>query len=94
MKQNPLKNNWGVRELQRQFDSALYTRLVLSRNKNKIKEFPEKGLVIEKPKDAIKDLYILEFLGLPEQAEYSENDVVFRVAYFDPLEAEKVEESS
>ena len=49
--------------------------MVLSRNKNKIKEFPEKGLVIEKPKDAIKDLYILEFLGLPEQAEYSENDL-------------------
>lgn len=28
------KNNWSVRELQRQFDSALYIRLTLSRNKN------------------------------------------------------------
>lgn len=49
------KNNWSVRELQRQFDSALYTRLVLSRDKDKVKELLEKGLVLEKPKDAIKD---------------------------------------
>src|SRR5690606_5937812 len=48
------KNNWSVRELQRQFDSALYTRLALSRDKNKVKELSEKGLVLEKPKDAIK----------------------------------------
>lgn len=69
------KNNWSVRELQRQFDSALYTRLVLSRDKEKVKELSEKGLVLEKPKDAIKDPYILEFIGLPEQAKYSENDL-------------------
>jgi len=37
------KNNWSVRELQRQFDSALYTRLVFSRNKDKVKELSEKG---------------------------------------------------
>lgn len=69
------KNNWSVRELQRQFDSALYTRLVLSRDKEKVKELSEKGLVLEKPKDAIKDPYILEFMGLPEHTEYSENDL-------------------
>lgn len=69
------KNNWSVRELQRQFDSALYTRLVVSRNKEKVKELSEKGLVIEQPKDAIKDPYILEFLGLPEQTIYSESDL-------------------
>ena len=69
------KNNWSVRELQRQFDSALYTRLALSRNKNKVKELSEKGLVLEKPKDAIKDPYILDFLGLPEHSEYSESEL-------------------
>jgi hypothetical protein len=52
------KNNWSVRELQRQFDSALYTRLVLSRNKEKVKELSEKGHILEKAKDAIKDPYI------------------------------------
>lgn len=69
------KNNWSVRELQRQFDSALYTRLTLSRNKEKVKELSEKGLMLEKPKDAIKDPYILEFIGLPEHSEYSESEL-------------------
>lgn len=69
------KNNWSVRELQRQYDSALYTRLVLSRDKRKVKELSEKGLILEQPKDAIKDPYILEFIGLPEQTTYSENDL-------------------
>lgn len=69
------KNNWSVRELQRQFDSALYTRLALSRNKEKVKELSKKGLMLEKPKDAIKDPYILEFIGLPEHSEYSESEL-------------------
>jgi predicted nuclease of restriction endonuclease-like (RecB) superfamily len=69
------KNNWSVRELQRQYDSALYTRLVLSRDKNKVKELSEKGLILEKPKDAIKDPYILEFIGLPEHSNYSESQL-------------------
>lgn len=69
------KNNWSLKELQRQYDSALYTRLTLSRDKTKIIELSEKGLVIEKPKDAIKDPYILEFIGLPEHSSYSENDL-------------------
>ena len=69
------KNNWSLKELQRQYDSALYTRLALSRDKNKVIELSEKGLIIEKPKDAIKDPYILEFIGLPEHSSYSENDL-------------------
>lgn len=69
------KNNWSVRELQRQFDSALYTRLVLSIDKDKVKELSEKGLILEKPKDAIKDPYILEFIGLPQHSTYSESEL-------------------
>lgn len=69
------KNNWSVRELQRQLDSELYTRLVLSRDKKKVMELSEKGLVIEQPKDAIKDPYVLEFLGLPELSSYSETEL-------------------
>jgi predicted nuclease of restriction endonuclease-like (RecB) superfamily len=70
-----LKNNWSLRELQRQYDSALYTRLALSRNKNQILELSTKGQVIEQAKDAIKDPYVLEFLGLPEQSDYSESEL-------------------
>ncbi len=69
------RNKWSVRDLKRQFDSALYTRLVLSRNKEKIKELSEKGLVLETPKDMVKDPYILEFMGLSEKSEYSESEL-------------------
>ncbi len=70
-----ITNNWSLRELQRQFDSALYERLVLSRDKEGIKELSEKGQVIESAKDTLKDPYILEFIGLPEERHYSENDL-------------------
>lgn len=69
------KNNWSLRELQRQYDAALYTRLALSKNKEEIIQLSEKGQIIEKPRDLIKDPYILEFLGLPEKSTYSENDL-------------------
>ncbi len=58
-----IQNNWSLRELKRQINSALYERLVLSRDKAKIKELAFKGQVIEKPEDVVKDPYILEFLG-------------------------------
>lgn len=69
------KNNWSLRELQRQYDSALYTRLSLSKNKEEIQQLSEKGQIIEKPKDLIKDPYILEFLGLSEKPNYSETEL-------------------
>jgi predicted nuclease of restriction endonuclease-like (RecB) superfamily len=69
------KYNWSVRELKRQYDTALYTRLALSRDKEGILKLSEKGQIIEKPKDIIKDPYILEFLGLPELHHYSESDL-------------------
>ncbi|WP_427872869.1 PDDEXK nuclease domain-containing protein [Flavobacterium sp. MMS24-S5] len=69
------KHNWSVRELKRQYDTALYTRLALSRDKEGILKLSEQGQIIEKPKDIIKDPYILEFLGLPELHQYSESQL-------------------
>lgn len=69
------KYNWSVRELKRQYDSALYTRLALSRDKEGVLKLSEQGQIIEKPKDLIKDPYILEFLGLPELHHYSESEL-------------------
>ena len=69
------KYNWSVRELKRQYDSALYTRLDLSRDKEGVLKLSEQGQIIEKPKDLIKDPYILEFLGLPELHQYSESEL-------------------
>lgn len=70
-----IKNDWSLAELQRQFNSALYERLVLSRDKEKVKELSLEGQIIEKPKDLIKDPYILEFLGLDQLPHYSENQL-------------------
>lgn len=70
-----VENNWSVRELQRQYDSGLYQRLAASRDKNKVRELSEKGLIIQKAQDAVKDPYILEFLGLPEKTAYSEQEL-------------------
>lgn len=70
-----LENNWSLRELRRQIDSALYERLALSRDKDKIKSLALKGQILEKPEDMVKDPYILEFLGLEEKNSYSENEL-------------------
>lgn len=72
-------NSWSLRELQRQYDSALYTRLSISRDKSEILELSQKGLILEKAQDAIKDPYILEFIGLPEQSKYSESELEQRL---------------
>ena len=69
------QNNWSFRELERQFDSSLYERLALSKDKNAIKELALQGQIIEKPEDLIKDPYILEFTGLPELPIYSESEL-------------------
>ena len=69
------KNNWSLRELNRQYDTALFTRLTLSKDKNEILQLSIKGQTLEKPQDAIKDPYILEFIGLPDNSNYSENEL-------------------
>ncbi len=69
------ENNWSLRELKRQFNSALYERLALSKNKKEVTALAQKGQVIEKPADLIKDPYILEFLGMDEKTSYSETEL-------------------
>lgn len=70
-----IKNQWSVRELKRQFNSGLFERLALSRNKEKLESLSKNGLIIESPEDLIKEPLILEFLGISEKAEYSESDL-------------------
>ena len=67
------QNKWSLRELKRQFDSALYLRLALSTDKAGIKQLGQDGQVMESPQDAVKDPYILEFLHLTEHYRYSES---------------------
>jgi len=70
-----VENNWSVRELDRQINSSLYERLLLSKDKKEVKALAEKGQMVENINDLMKDPYILEFLGLEESHKYSENDL-------------------
>ena len=73
------RNGWNVRTLQRQYASSLYERLLLSTDKEKVVQLAKEGQVVAKPEDIVKDPYILEFLGIPEKAEYSETELETRI---------------
>lgn len=67
---------WSVREMKRQIDSSLFERLLLSRsdaNKEQVLALAEKGVDYTKPEDIIKDPYVFEFLGLPEEKLFLES---------------------
>lgn len=70
-----VRGNWSVRELQRQFNSSLYERLALSKNKKAVKDLSRQGQLIEKPTDALKHHTVLEFLDLREDERYTESDL-------------------
>lgn len=67
--------NWNVRSLRRQMDSALFLRVAASKDKEAILQLAQKGAVVQQPEDVVKETYTLEFLGLPEQNQYSEHDL-------------------
>lgn len=68
-------SNWSVRTLQRQYNSSLYERLALSRNKDEVMKLSKEGNIVSKPQDIVKQPTVLEFLGLEEKAKYSESDL-------------------
>lgn len=74
-----VKNDWSLSELKRQFNSALYERLALSRDKDKVYALSHEGQILETPSDMVKDPYVLEFLGLQELPEYSESEMESRI---------------
>jgi predicted nuclease of restriction endonuclease-like (RecB) superfamily len=77
-------NGWTLPELKRQFDSGLYERLVLSRDKDEVRRLAKEGQIITEPRDLLKEPYVLEFLGLDERTKYSESDL--EAAIIDKLE--------
>jgi len=73
--QEAIQNNWSVRELKRQINSMLFERIALSKDTKAVMKMAEKGQIIEKPEDAIKDPYVLEFLNLKEETSYTESQL-------------------
>ena len=73
-----INSDWSVRELKRQIDSSLYERLLLSSgdaNKEKVLSLAQKGIEINQPADIIRDPYVFEFLGVPENKPILESDL-------------------
>jgi len=69
------ENSWSLSELKRQFNSGLYERLVLSRDRDSIRELSKTGHQIGRPEDMLKEPYVPEFLGPDEKEKYSESDL-------------------
>lgn len=70
-----IKEKWSIRELKRQKNSMLFERIALSKDKKGVLEIGEEGQIIETAKDIIKEPYVLEFLGIPEDHKYSEKEL-------------------
>jgi predicted nuclease of restriction endonuclease-like (RecB) superfamily len=69
------KQNWSLRELKRQYNSGLYERLALSRDKERVHKLSTEGQIVEQPEDLLKNPYVLEFLGLEEKERYTETEL-------------------
>jgi predicted nuclease of restriction endonuclease-like (RecB) superfamily len=70
--------HWSVRELKRQIDSCLFERLLLSNgdvNREKVLSLALNGNEIAKPEDIIRDPYVFEFLGIPEDKPFLESNL-------------------
>ncbi len=70
-----LQGHWSKRQLQRQIESLLYERTGLSTNKKAVVERARRQEPQESIADVLRDPYILEFTGLAERAEYSEDEL-------------------
>ena len=68
-------NGWTARQLERQINSQLYERLLLSNDKESVLAVARKERMPELPQEIIKDPMILEFLGLERKPSYYEKDL-------------------
>ena len=70
-----IKSSWSTRQLERQINSFFYERLLSSQNKEKVSEEIQKLEPAKVPEDIIRDLYVLEFLGLSPNDDFYESDL-------------------
>ena len=77
-----VNSKWSVRELQRQIETSLFERLLLSdgkANKEKVLQLAKEGQILNSPEDMIKDLFAFEFLGVPEKKPLLEKDLEYKL---------------
>jgi predicted nuclease of restriction endonuclease-like (RecB) superfamily len=69
------REGWGVAHLERQIHTHLFARLLKSRDKAGVMDLATRGQVLERPVDALKHPYVLDFLDLPESHVLCETDL-------------------
>lgn len=69
-----VKNNWSVRQMERQINSQLFERLLLSNDKESVLAVARNEVIPTNPNEIIKDPIFLEFLGLKRESAYYEKD--------------------
>lgn len=69
------REGWSVPHLEHQIQTQLFLRLMKSRDKAGVMELASRGQVLERPIDAIKQPYVLDFLDLPESHQLRESDL-------------------
>lgn len=69
-----VKNNWSVRQMERQINSQLFERLLLSNDKESVLAVARNEVIPTHPNEIIKDPLVLEFLGLKRESAYYEKD--------------------
>lgn len=74
-----IAQKWNVRTLKKQKDRALFLRLATEKDKEGVLELANRGIVVEKPQDAIRDTYTLEFLNVEDSQLKDENDLEKRI---------------
>lgn len=77
-----INSKWSVRELKRQIDTSLFERVLLSDgeiSKKKVLELSNRGIELNKPEDLLKDPYVFEFLGIPENKPLLERDLEYKL---------------
>ena len=70
-----VNNAWTARETERQINSMLYERLLMSNDKESVLAVARKQRIPESPTEVIKDPMVLEFLGLHRESSYYEKDL-------------------
>lgn len=70
-----ISDNWTIRELKRQKKSGLFHRLAVGKNKEEILKLSKEGQVFKSEDDLSRNPYVFEFLNIPENYRYNENEL-------------------
>ena len=73
-----INSNWSIRQLQRQIETSLFERLLLSdgkANKQRVLELSRKGNEINQPETVLKTPFVFEFLGVRENKPILEKEL-------------------